>query len=285
MSFVSPVRSRFRPPSFLLPQAQPGRRGGGRWQQLIAPLLELAASDSRLRYRELGEFQHGAESFALPRFALRGPAGGGDLLRLGVFAAIHGDEPAGAWAVRRLIEDYLAAPERFTGYELLLYPLCNPSGFEDGTRHSRAGADLNREFWRGSLQPEIYLLERELGVHQFHGLIALHADDTSDGAYAFVRGATLTEALAVPALAAAARHLPVATRAVIDGFAAERGIIRGDCYAGVLSDPRELQPAPFEIIFETPGLVEESAQVDATVAAVHAILEEYRALQSIAAGI
>lgn len=285
MTLLPPVRSRFQPPSFLLPQSHCSRAGGARGRDLLDPLLALCAADPRVRYRELGHFEQGGERFVLPRFALRGPAGGGDLFRLGIFAAIHGDEPAGAWALRRLIEDYLAAPEPFTGYELIVYPLCNPSGFEDVTRHSRAGVDLNREFWRGSLQPEIYLLERELGVHQFHGLIALHADDTSDGAYAFVRGATLTEALARPALAAAAAHLPVATRAVIDGFAAERGIIRGDCYQGVLSDPRELQPAPFEIIFETPGLVELSAQVDGTVAALHAILEEYRALQSIAAGI
>lgn len=285
MSLLQPVRSRFQPPSYLLPQPRRARGGASRWEELLEPLLERTAGDPRLRYRELGEFRHGGQSFVLPRFALRGPAGGGDLIRLGIFAGIHGDEPAGVLAVLAFIQDLLARPEAMTGYELLLYPLSNPSGFEDGTRHSRSGADLNREFWRGSLEPEIYLLERELGVHQFHGLVALHADDTSDGAYAFVRGATLTEALALPALAAASRHLPLATRPVIDGFAAERGIIRGDCYQGVLSDPRELHPVPFEIIFETPGLADEEAQVEATVAALHAILTEYRAVQAVAVGI
>lgn len=43
-------------------------------------------------------------------------------------------------------------------YLIHVYPLCNPTGYEDGTRHSRAGKDLNREFWKGSTEPEVQLL-------------------------------------------------------------------------------------------------------------------------------
>ena len=94
-------------------------------------------------------------------------------------------------------------PFLFRAYRIHLYPLCNPTGFEDGTRHSRSGRDLNREFWRGSLEPEVAILERELLAHRFHAIISLHSDDTSDGLYGFVRGHTLTEHLLKPALAAA----------------------------------------------------------------------------------
>jgi hypothetical protein len=59
---------------------------------------------------------------------------------------------------------------------------------------------LNREFWRNSSEPEVRLLEQELRNGHFHGLIQLHADDTSDGIYGFVRGHTLTENLLRPAL-------------------------------------------------------------------------------------
>ena len=222
-------------------------------QELIAPLLALAAESPSgvLRYAPAGEFAHGDRDYVLPRFVLRGPRDGGDGLRLGIFAAIHGDEPEGALALCEFLRELAARPALAHGYDIHAYPVCNPTGYEDGTRHSRAGCDLNREFWRDSLQPEVTLLERELTIHRFHGVVALHADDTADGLYAYARGATMTAAIAEPALAAAEAFLPRARGETIDGFPARRGVIR-HCYAGVLGDPRELHPAPFDIIFETP---------------------------------
>lgn len=247
--------------------------------RLLAPLAERARDpDSALRDSPVGEFQHGTCRYRLPRFVFRGPEGGGDTIRLGLFAAIHGDEPETALALRDFLLALDAEPALAVGYELYAYPVCNPTGFEDGTRHSRAGLDLNREFWRGSAQPEVYYLERELGVLGFHGLVALHADDTANGCYAYVRGATLTAALARPALGAAAAFLPLAQGPVIDGFPARDGLITR-CPEGVLSNPAELRaPAPFEIIFETPGKAPAAAQSAAAVAALFSVLREYRPL-------
>ena len=243
---------------------------------LLAPLLERASrGQTRLAYSGVGDFHHGSRRYSLPRFVFRGPPAGHDPIRLGFFAAIHGDEPEGAFALREFLLRLDDHPTSAQGYELSVYPVCNPSGYEDRTRHSRAGLDLNREFWRHSQQPEVYVLERELGVRQFAGLVALHSDDTCDGAYAYVRGATLTEALAKPALAAAARHLPLAGGEVIDGFPA-RGSLITQCYEGVLSPPVELKPLPFEIIFETPQGAPFERQTAGAVAALDAILREYR---------
>lgn len=248
--------------------------------RLLAPLLARAeAPGSRLRYSPVGDFHHGACRYKLPRFVFHGPAGGGNAIRLGLFAAIHGDEPETAEALRDFLLALESNPSLAQGYELYAYPVCNPSGLEDGTRHSRAGIDLNREFWRGSSQPEVYYLERELGVQQFAGLVALHADDTSDGAYAFVRAATLTEHLAKPALAAAGAHLPLAAGEIIDGFPARAGLVK-ECYDGVLSNPAELNPVPFEIIFETPQRQPAALQVAGAVAALEAILHEYREMMA-----
>ena len=244
--------------------------------RLLAPLVAKASqANSRLRYSPIGDFHHEGCHYRLPRFVFQGPSGGGGTIRLGIFAAIHGDEPEGAVALRDFLLDLVAEPQLAQGYEIYAYPVCNPSGLEDGTRYSRAGCDLNREFWRGSKQPEIYYLERELGVHQFAGLVALHSDDTSEGAYAFVRGATLTEALAKPALSAAAEFLPLASGEIIDGFPARSGLI-SQCYEGVLTNPAELKPLPFEIIFETPQSSPATQQIAAVKAALGAILREYR---------
>ena len=243
---------------------------------LLAPLVERAGRPgSRLHYSPVGNFHHGSCRYRLPRFIFQGLPGGGNPIRLGLFATVHGDEPEGALALRDFLLALADDPAPAQGYELYAYPVCNPSGLEDGTRHSRAGYDLNREFWRGSAQPEVYFLERELGVQQFAGLVALHSDDTVDGVYAFVRGATLTEALAKPALAAAAEFLPLAGGQIIDGFPARGGLI-SQCYEGVLSNPAEMSPLPFEIIFETPQTFALEQQAAAAQAALGTILREYR---------
>ena len=248
-----------------------------RAEALFAPLYERAARPgSRLRETTVGEFRHGARRHGLTRWTLRGPADGGARpIRLGLFAAVHGDEPEGAAALRDLLLVLDEDPRPALGYELHVYPVCNPSGYEDGTRHSHAGLDLTREFWRGSAQPEVFLLECELSALGFNGLVALHADDTCEGAYAYVRGATLTQALAQPALAAAAAFVPLALGEIIDGFPAVNGLIT-QCYEGVLGNPAAVRPQPFEIIFETPQGQPFERQVAAGRAAVEVILREYR---------
>ncbi len=251
-------------------------------RRLLRPLIDLASEgNGPLRYSPTGEFHFGERLYSLPRFTLTGPTGGGDPLRVGLFAAIHGDEPEGAYAVRDFLFWLCADLERARGYEIYAYPVCNPTGFEDATRHSRAGVDLNREFWRGSRQPEVCCLERELGVKRFHGVISLHADDTTEGIYAYARGATLTDAIVEPALAAAEEYLPRANGGVIDGFPARNGIIKA-CYEGVLGNPNEPRSAPFEIIFETPQSAPAHLQIRAAVRALQSILREYRQLISYA---
>lgn len=243
---------------------------------LLAPLDQVP----HLTRTPLGPFAVGPDSYALERVTFSGGRSS-DPIRIGIFAAIHGDEPAGAAAV----VDFLGAlgqnPELAEFYEIDAYPVCNPTGYEDNRRESRGGVDLNREFWRESLQPEVRLLEGELASRHFHGIIQLHADDTSEGIYGFVRGATLTENLLRPALRRAGEILPRNQNATIDGFAARDGIIR-DLYEGVLKAHPEMRPEPFEIIFETPGTAPVPQQVRALVVAMETILLEYRGMISFA---
>lgn len=200
-------------------------------------------------------------------------------MRVGIFASIHGDEPEGALAVARLIEHLAETPDTGEGYELFLYPLCNPSGYEDNTRYSRSGKDLNREFWRSSAEPEVIALESEIRTLAFDGIITLHSDDTSDGLYGFVRGAVLSEHLLKPALIEAGRFLPQNHGETIDGFDAHHGVIRSG-YPGMLQSAPDTGRLPFEITLETPHLASVDRQVDAFVAALKTILSEFRCLQA-----
>ena len=253
-----------------------GRRSIGRF---LAPLLSLAGVETDF----LGSFEVAEEKYSLPRFIFRGP-NSSDPIRIGVFAAIHGDEPAGALAAARFLLELASEPALAQNFHLQIYPICNPTGFEDNTRQSRRGRDLNREFWRASAEAEIEILEHELRTGRFNGIIQLHADDTSEGIYGFVRGHTLTENLLRPALCEAGKILPRNINAMIDGFAARDGIIC-DHYQGILAAPAQIDPIPFEIIFETPHLAPIAQQVEALVVAMRTILGEYRRLISFAANI
>ncbi len=242
---------------------------------LLAPLNQLVEGSSNLVVEPGGRFESEGRFYELPRYVFVGPRGGDEPIRIGIFAAIHGDEPAGAHALVDFLTLLDGTPELASGYCLFAYPVCNPTGFEDNTRHSRRGQDLNREFWTGSDKPEVRLLEDELRTRAFHGIISLHTDDTSPGIYGFVRGATLTKHLLRPALDAAARILPRNFDEVIDGFKARNGIIR-EGYSGVLSAPPDARPRPFEIILETPHAAPQYQQEKALVIALQTILTEYR---------
>jgi hypothetical protein len=242
---------------------------------LLAPLDQIAAHSPNLVANHDARFEVGGETYILPRYLFVGPKGGDTPIRVGIFAGIHGDEPEGVRAVVQFLKLLEAKPDLAAGYYLSFYPVCNPTGFEDGTRHSRSGKDLNREFWGNSNEPEVRLLQAELISRSFNGIISLHTDDTSDGFYGIVRGATLTKHLIEPVLQAAGKFLPRDQRSIIDGFPARNSIIR-DAYEGVLSAPPKVRPRPFEIILETPEAPPAFLKECAFVVALQTILTEYR---------
>ena len=226
---------------------------------LFASLYALAARRQDLQAATIGSFADGASDYGITRFRFIGPDAGHEPIRLGLFAGVHGDEPA-------------------------VYPVVNPAGFVAGTRENRAGRDLNREFWRRSAQPEVVILEAELRAGRFDGLITLHADDTCEGLYGYSHGRTLDEMLLKPALTAAECVLPRDCRERIDGFAAREGVIC-ECFHGVLAPPPEQQPQPFNLIFETPARAPLEQQVVAALAALDTILAHYRGFIAHAQGI
>jgi hypothetical protein len=249
-------------------------------KELLGPLYEHAGSTRlNLGVDSVGGWRVGDEEYWMPRLIFRGTDNEEPAIKLGIFAGIHGDEPAGVLALIDFLRFMEENPFLGRAYHLYIYPLCNPTGYEDGTRESRSGKDLNREFWRSSPEPEVGLIEQELRRHNFNGIIALHSDDTSDGLYGFVRGATLTEHLLKPALAAAEAALPVNYSNVIDGFHAVNGIIH-TAYDGILTAPPGTRPAPVEIILESPHHAPLHLQREAFVLAVTEIVRQYRRMIS-----
>lgn len=244
-------------------------------RKLLLPLFRRVADSSYAWRAESAGYWHASGGrHWMPRLVFKRP-GEAPETKIGIFAGVPGDEPAGVLALCDFVRALDASAARGRGYELHVYPLVNPTGYEDRTRHARSGRDLNREFWRGSLEPEVALLEREILREGYHGYISLHSDDTSEGFYAFARGSTLTEHLLRPALATAEAALPVDRRSEIDGFHAEEGIIH-TAYDGILSAPPGSRPQPFEIILESPTQAPMHLQRGAFVLALVGILTHYR---------
>jgi predicted deacylase len=271
----------FSSPTTMPAKTLPERRAVDR---LLAQLDQFAENSEHLFRKPFGNFESDGRSYQLPRYIFLGPRGGGDIIRIGIFATIHGDEPEGALALTRLVAALEKNPELAKGYCLFIYPVCNPTGFEDGTRTSRSGKDLNREFWKNSTEAEVRLLETEIWTHAFDGIITLHSDDTSHGMYGYVAGAILSENLLEPALKDAEQFLPRNGQGQIDGFTAQNGIITQG-YDGVLRAPRDMRHPPFEITLETPQRSPLHRQVEAFSAALQTILIEYRYLMAVAQNI
>ena len=248
-------------------------------RNLLLPLLLEVAASPYLIADSIGTWHMGEERFWMPRFIFQRTQRMKRRIKVGLFAGVHGDEPEAVLGLVDLVRALNARPEVGRDYQLFIYPMCNPSGLADGTRCSRSGADLNRQFWRDSAEPEICLLEAEIRSQEFEGIISLHTDDTSDGVYGFAHYGTETDDLLHDALEAAHHALPRCRSTLIDGFAANNAILR-ECYPGVLSAPPEQQPRPWEIILETPQREPERLQRQAFVLAAAMILARYRTQSS-----
>jgi hypothetical protein len=253
-------------------------------ERLLAPLEMVADSSPHFISKSLGQFENDGRTYSLPRFIYLGPKGGSEPIRIGILATIQGDEPEGALALTRFVDVLENNREISKGYALFLYPVCNPTGFEDGTSHSRSGKNLDREFWRDTAQSEVRYLQSEIWMHAFDGIITLRSDNESDGLYGHAAGAILSEQLLEPALREAEKYVSRSRRRIIDGFDARRGIIKeGD--SDVVKSPSGLRRAPFEVILQSPRTSPLHQQVEALSSALRTILVEYRYLIAIAQNI
>jgi hypothetical protein len=253
----------------------------GAAQRLLAPLFTLAETSDWLIAGAVGEFEVGEKLFHIPRFIFMGPKGGGDTIRLAIFAALDGRHPEGPEAVVELLRDLDQNPAPARGFHIYVYPICNPSGFEAATRQNARGQDLATHFWRGSNEPEVYYLERELGVHRFAGVISLHTGNhhPTQHFHARTRYSILSEALLRPALDAAHQFiLPERDEHWTD--ANPNPTVAKSMAADFLTRTEELKPVPFEINIEIPGLAPKVSQIRGTVAALTSILDSYRTLMA-----
>jgi murein peptide amidase A len=99
-------------------------------------------------------------------------------------AGVHGDEPAGPWALLELVEADALDPR--CSYRV--WPCLNPGGYDAGTRENAAGADINRTFAGSGGSPEARVVLREDRDREFLLSLDLHEDRDAAGFYCYEYG-------------------------------------------------------------------------------------------------
>ena len=167
-------------------------------------------------FHEHGGFKwpalHKAPSFRTPHSALR----------IYISAGIHGDEPAGPLAALQLIQENRWPEDA----EIFLLPCLNPVGFTLNQRGNAGGIDLNRDYRNpqaAETRAHIAWLERQ---PQFDFYLCLHEDWESHGFYLYEQNPDNQLSLAEKMITAVQTICPVDSTEIIEGRAAQGGIIR-----------------------------------------------------------
>lgn len=190
--------------------------------------------------------------------------------RIYLSAGIHGDEPAGPLAARKLIQ----ANQWPDALDLWFCPCLNPLGFALNSRENSKGLDLNREYLKPvaeEITAHIAWLERQ---PNFDLCLLLHEDWESHGFYLYEQNPEGRPSLAEPMIEAVSKVCPVDPSDLIEGRPAKNGIIRPNL------DPRTRPqwPEAFFLIthktrhsytLEAPSDYPLQSRVDALVAAVN----------------
>jgi hypothetical protein len=231
-------------------------------KRLFDSFHELAQQADNLFASPTDAFSVGDRVYHLPRFVFFGPNQGSGPIRLALYAGWNGDDVRGTLALLGLIERLTQNPGLAAGYQLVFYPLVNPTGFQDHTPATRGRVRLETENWATSEAPEIGVLAKEFRLHRIHGWVSLHSTPAHDRIQARIRG------------------LPVNA----DFFPVERGRFRIDWQTdsapsseGPFALNGDLPFGSFQLRLDVPAAWPDGLHIQAVAQTVGAFLERYRA--------
>ena len=187
---------------------------------------------------------------------------------------MHGDEPAGPLAVAQLLQEN-PWPAHVS---LTVCPCLNPTGFPRNTRENAAGLDLNRDY-RNAQSAEIRAHIRWLKRQpKFDLTLCLHEDWESNGFYMYELNPDHHPSLAAKMIERVAHVCPVDLSSDIEGWPAEKGVIRPE----IKPEDRPQWPEALYLIqnhtrrgytLEAPSDFSLTTRVASLVAAVQVVLE------------
>jgi hypothetical protein len=241
--------------------------------ELLAPLFAAAHESSSL-IPSRHPVTVGGEAYEIPKFLLLGQRGGGQPIRIGLFAGFEAGNSDSVQSLSHLLLQLKLSPALTRDYALLAYPVVNARGFAEPPVPL---SDFEQRFARDSADQDVQFFQGELRRWAFNGMISIRTDAHARGFYASVRSEVIASEVVEPALAVAAAALPLAAQPV--------KVRPGDRYArtadyahGRLSPPADVRPYPFEVELFAPRSHPTEAQADGLFVAISEILRHYRAL-------
>jgi murein peptide amidase A len=187
--------------------------------------LEVIAESPAVMMQRLGAFDVSGRAYAMVMVELGAP--GPDKRSVMISAGIHGDEPASVEAAVRFLEEYAGNEEFLSRFHAVVFPCCNPTGYELGTRENANGIDLNRQFSVRKPPSEVELITKGLSGRCFDLLFEMHEDIDAPGLYLYEIAADPDEYVGEQIIEAArVMGCPIDLRAEIEGMSAKEGIIR-----------------------------------------------------------
>jgi protein MpaA len=103
---------------------------------------------------------------------------------IAIAAGVHGDEPAGPWALLELVE----SDALDSSFAYRVWPCTNPTGLDAHTRENADGIDVNRTFGRGGQSPEAKAIVTANRDRKFVLSLDLHEDADAAGFYCYEYG-------------------------------------------------------------------------------------------------
>jgi hypothetical protein len=148
----------------------------------------------------------------------------GDAPRLYISTGIHGDEPAGPLAARRLLQENAWPP----GLDIWLCPCLNPAGFVLNHRENGEGLDLNRQYRAPEAVETVAHVAWLKRQPRFDLCLCLHEDWEAHGFYLYELNPDRLPSLAEAIIGRVAQVCPIDRSQTIEGRPAHNGIIRPD---------------------------------------------------------
>lgn len=240
---------------------------------ILEPLFTAADQSSSLIASHHPVTVDGHE-YDIAKFLLLGQRGGGQPIRLGLFAGFEAGNLESVRALAQLLLQLKLSPALTRDYALLAYPVVNQRGFADVPVPL---SDFEKRFARDSADQDVQFFQGELRRWIFSGVISLRTDPSAKGFYATVRSDLLAADVVEPALAAASGALPLASHSV--------RIRPGDRYTrtadhayGRLIPPADVRPYPFEVELVAPRSLSGDEQATGLFVVITEILRHYRSL-------
>jgi hypothetical protein len=228
--------------------------------KLLGHLDQLSKSRVRLYNSPISASPHHRWP-QIPRYIFVGDQPGESEIRLGLFAGLGGENQVGAKAIVEFMDDLVAMPSLGSAFRIYAYPTVNPLSSTTGARGKRTDRSVVHEGWAQG--KEAYLIEREIFVVQFHGIVVIHAADEPEGLQAAVYGANLREALVSPILSSLRPLFPTTEFPVLDS-------------SSFFTADATSKQRPFELALRIPrsgwhGLYSIGLRI-----ALHSAVEQYR---------